>query len=72
METSALASDECRRHSTAMAARMWAALTSSPIIDDAAQLLLAEFEVDEKTLRADIEQFVDDLTDRGLVEFVDK
>ena len=52
--------------------RFWAALTTSPTIDDAVQLLLAEFEVDEETLRTDIKVFVDDLTDRGLVEFVEE
>ena len=56
----------------AMAASMWAALTSSPTIDGAVQLLLAEYEVDEKTLRADIEQFVDNLADRGLVDLVEE
>jgi len=56
----------------AVGASMWAALTTSPTIDDAVQLLLAEFEVDEATLRADIEQFVDELADRGLVELVDE
>ena len=56
----------------AVGASMWGALTTSPTIDDAVQLLLAEFEVDEATLRADIEQFVDELADRGLVDLVDE
>ena len=55
----------------AIGARMWTVLTSSPTIDAAVELLLAEFEVDEATLRADIERFVDDLADRGLVELVE-
>ncbi len=56
----------------AVGASMWAALTTSPTIDDAVQVLLAEFEIDEATLRADIERFVTDLAHRGLVELVDE
>ncbi len=53
-----------------MGTRLWAALTTSPTIDDAIQFLLAEYDVDEVQLRSDLEQFLADLVDRGLVEFV--
>ena len=53
-----------------MGTRLWAALTTSPTIDDAIQFLLAEYDVAEDQLRSDVEQFLADLVDRGLVEFV--
>ena len=53
-----------------MGTRLWAALTTSPTIDDAIQFLLAEYDVDEVQLRSDLEQFLADLVDRGLVELV--
>lgn len=53
-----------------MGTRLWAALTTSPAIDDAIQLPLAEYDVAEVQPRNDLEQFLADLVDRGLVEFV--
>ena len=53
-----------------MGTHLWAALTTSTTIDDAVQLVLSEYEVDEHQLREDMEEFVGDLVDRGLVEFV--
>lgn len=53
-----------------MGTHLWAALTTSPAIDDAIQFLLAEYDVDEVELRSDLEQFLADLADRGLVELV--
>lgn len=50
-----------------MGTRMWQVLTASPTIQDAYSALLAEFDVDEATLRHDISEFLGKLTEKGLL-----
>jgi hypothetical protein len=47
--------------------RMWAALTASPSIDAAYEVLLSEYEVEPERLRADLHDFIDKLAELGLV-----
>ena len=46
--------------------RAWKYLTETGSTEDAMQGILGEFEVDEETLRADLEAFVEDLLAKGL------
>ena len=48
--------------------RMWQLLTTSDSIRDAHAVLLEEFEVDAETLRADMEELIDDLVSKHLLE----
>lgn len=48
--------------------RMWEALSSSDSVEAGFQQLLAEYDVDETTLRADVERLLEQLVDAGLVE----
>jgi hypothetical protein len=48
-------------------ARIWAVLSAAATLDAGIQALLAEFEVDEATLRGDVEVLVTQLIDGGLV-----
>jgi len=50
--------------------RMWQLLADGDSIQGAYDLLLDEFEVDADTLRADLEEFLDELTAKGLVEIL--
>jgi hypothetical protein len=51
----------------AVGSRMWALLDESPDVATACDRLLALFEVDEDTLRADLGDFIAKLVDRGLL-----
>ena len=51
--------------------RMWAALTASPSIEAAYEILLNEYEVEPEHLRADLSQFVDRLAEAGLIDVSD-
>ena len=48
--------------------RFWQLLVEKPDHEAAVQVLLQEFDVDETTLRADLDQLVTDLTDAGLMK----
>ena len=48
--------------------RMWAALTNSPSIEAAFEMLLAEYEVEPEHLRADLSSLVERLTEAGLID----
>jgi hypothetical protein len=50
---------------------MWRALTSHPTIEAAVAALLAEYEVAPDHLRRDVAQFVEKLSDAGLVDVRD-
>jgi ornithine carbamoyltransferase len=47
---------------------MWQALTQSENIQKAYESLLSDYQVDEATLRQDLQAFLQDLVTRGLVE----
>jgi hypothetical protein len=47
---------------------MWEALTTAPTVSDAIRDLLATYDVDEQTLTRDVENLLEDLRARGLVE----
>lgn len=47
--------------------RMWVNLTESDSIQVAFDALLAEYDVDEATLRTDVEKLVGDLMEQGLI-----
>ena len=47
---------------------MWDALRQSPNIEAAFERLAGEYDVDETTLRNDLQQFLDSLVTHGLVE----
>jgi hypothetical protein len=47
--------------------RMWRALVESPTFADAMRILLDEFDVEPEVLRRDLERFVGELADEGLV-----
>ncbi|MFI5329491.1 MAG: PqqD family protein [Desulfobaccales bacterium] len=47
---------------------MWQAVTQSKTIQDAYDLLQSEFEVDPATLKKDLNDFIERLVQRGLVE----
>jgi hypothetical protein len=51
--------------------RMWAALTGSPSVQAAYEMLLAEYEVDAARLRADLHGFIEKLKEMGLIELSD-
>lgn len=51
--------------------RMWAALTTSASVEEAAGKLVDEYEVEPERLRADLAAFVDQLAAAGLVELSD-
>lgn len=48
--------------------RMWQLLTEGESIQHAYDVLLAEFDVDVETLRRDLEDLLDELTSKGLLE----
>jgi hypothetical protein len=51
-----------------VSARFWDLLTSGGSIQSAYETLLNEFEVDPERLRNDLDDFVQELTELGLVE----
>ena len=51
--------------------RMWAALTASPSIEAAYEVLLNEYEVEPERLRADLSSFIENLAQAGLIEVSD-
>jgi len=59
---------ECYHGLDNMGTRMWQALTHSQTVQEAYEMLLSEFEVDAATLRKDLNDFIDTLVQRGLVE----
>jgi Coenzyme PQQ synthesis protein D (PqqD) len=48
--------------------RMWTALSMSESIQEAYELLLNEYEVDAERLRLDLQNFVEQMVEHGLVE----
>ncbi len=52
-------------------ARMWNALTRSDSIQAGFETLLAEYEVDAEQLRQDLDQFMENLIEHGLLELED-
>jgi hypothetical protein len=51
--------------------RMWLAITAATSIQDAFDTLSAEYEVEPDTLRDDLNELLDTLIDRGLIEVPD-
>ena len=51
--------------------RMWLAITAATSIQDAFDTLSAEYEVAPDTLRGDLNELLDTLIDRGLIEVPD-
>jgi hypothetical protein len=51
--------------------RMWLAITAATSIQDAFDTLSAEYEVEPDTLRDDLNELLDTLVDRGLIEVPD-
>jgi hypothetical protein len=54
-----------------VAMRMWQVLTSNPSVEQALQVLQAEYEVDETVLRSDLDAFIQQLESMNLVEVAD-
>lgn len=52
------------------AVRMWQVLAEHKQIDKTVAILLEEFDVDEARLRDDVNRFVSELSEHGLVEVV--
>lgn len=50
--------------------RMWTALSQSASIQEAFDALLSEYEVEPTRLRQDLDDFLETLRQRGMVEFV--
>jgi tRNA A37 N6-isopentenylltransferase MiaA len=48
--------------------RIWTALSMSESIQSAYELLLCEYEVDAERLRLDLQNFVEQMVEHGLVE----
>ena len=48
--------------------RMWDVLTKSTSIDEAADILISEFDVEAARLRGDLEEFLGELVEHGLIE----
>jgi hypothetical protein len=51
---------------------MWQALIQSENIQTAYERLVSEYEVDDATLKNDLEAFIETLLGRGLVEVIDR
>jgi hypothetical protein len=62
--------NECYYGLDEVSTRMWEVLCSSPSIAAGVDTLLAEYDVDADTLRADVEVFLNKLVENGLVELV--
>jgi hypothetical protein len=63
--------NECYFGLDEVSTRIWDVLSSSPSIEAGIERLLAEFEVEPQRLRADVEAFLSQLLDSGLVELPD-
>jgi hypothetical protein len=50
--------------------RMWTALTHSASIQEAFESLVSEYDVEPAQLRQDLDDFLEKLGQRGMVEFV--
>jgi hypothetical protein len=50
--------------------RMWTALTHSASIQEAFEALLSEYDAEPAQLRQDLDDFLEKLHQRGMVEFV--
>jgi len=50
--------------------RMWTALTHSASIQEAFESLISEYDVEPAQLRHDLDDFLEKLGQRGMVEFV--
>lgn len=50
----------------ASAVEFWNAVQNSPNLEDAFRALLEKYDVDEETLRVDLNEFVHQLVERGL------
>lgn len=48
--------------------RMWTVLQGAPSIEAAYEILLAEFEVEPKRLREDMDRLLDQMLEQGLIE----
>jgi hypothetical protein len=48
--------------------RMWNVLSESDSIADAMAVLTKEYDIDEKTLRTDLDQFINELLENKLVQ----
>jgi hypothetical protein len=51
--------------------KMWNELTAAPDVGTALARLSGEFDVDEQQLRTDLETFIGELLERGLLELAD-
>lgn len=51
---------------------MWSALVSSSSVEEAYQILLAQYDVDANRLRADLERLIENLVAHELVKIVDR
>ncbi len=47
---------------------LWKRLTEGADIDNLIASLLSEYEIDEETARADVQEFVDQLQEKGLLQ----
>jgi hypothetical protein len=50
--------------------RIWALVEDEPTVDDVVAVLLAEFDVDARTCRAEVVRYLHELLDYGLIELV--
>ena len=62
---------ECYHGLDDVGTRMWQALCQSVNIQAAYESLLPEYEVDAATLQKDLEAFIENMVERGLVEVID-
>ncbi len=51
---------------------MWNALTASASIDEALQILTAQYEIEPAILQKDLDDLIQRLTDQGLVKIEDR
>ncbi|HEX5734962.1 MAG TPA: PqqD family protein [Blastocatellia bacterium] len=51
-----------------MGTRMWGALTSSRSIQEAYEILLAEYDVEAERLRRDLSDLIEKLAEQGLID----
>ena len=63
---------ECYHGLDDIGSRMWQALSQSENIQGAYESLLLEYEVDGATLQKDLEAFIENMVERGLLEVIDR
>jgi hypothetical protein len=63
---------ECYHGLDDVGTRMWQALSQSVNIQAAYESLLPEYEVDGATLQKDLETFIENMVERGLLEVIDR